>query len=85
MIKLLILFCLFFFVIFRLGGFLLRTLFGSANQRQSRHFSQAKNPQKKKWQPKGGNLKVDYDPQNPKSKSPKGYRDGEYVDYEELN
>ena len=83
MIKLLILFSLFFFLFFKIGGFLFRTLFGSASQRHNRNFNTGNQPQKR-WQPKDGNLNVDYDPTKPRQKGSKDYNDGEYVDYEEV-
>jgi len=83
MIKLLILFGLFFFVFFRIGGYLLKSLFGSSSQQRQRNFNQRR-ASPKKWQPKDGNINVDYDPGKPGKRGKQDFNDGEYIDYEEV-
>ena len=77
--KFLLIIFLLFFLVFRLGGFLLKALAGNSSGQQ-------RNPSgsgQRKYTPKGGNVSVDYEPRKKDRK--KGFDGGgEYVDYEEV-
>jgi hypothetical protein len=76
MLKFLLIIFLFFFILFRLGGFLLKMLGGPSRQ------DRAKGRKGRKYTPPGGNVSVDYEPKNEKKK--KDFEGGEYVDYEDV-
>ncbi len=64
------------FLLFRVLGVFLRVLTGSPANTKAQNFRQTRKP-------KDGNVNVDYVPGKEKSK--KGFKGGEYVDYEELD
>lgn len=76
MLKFLLIVGLIGFLLFRVLGVFFKVLTGStANQRPQNYRHSRK--------PKDGNVNVDYIPE--KGKKGKGYKGGEYVDYEELD
>ena len=76
MLKFLLIIFLFFFILFRFGGFLLKMLGGPSRQNQT------KGRAGRRYTPPGGNVSVDYEPKKEKKK--KDFEGGEYVDYEDL-
>ena len=76
MLKILIIFFTVFYLIYKVGGFLLRGFFVSSPSHQAPH-------QKKSRKVPNSDLNIDYIPKN-KKKSKKDYPGGEYVDYEEV-
>ena len=75
MLKILVIFFIIFYLLFKVGGVFFRTLLGY-NQRSV--FNNGKGQYKQK-QPKDGNVHVDYNPNNEGE-----IKGGEYVDYEEV-
>lgn len=63
------------FIFFRAVGMVFRLLMGNSSVNRSHRYS---NQQQKRKQE--GDLNVDHDP----NRSKKGYKGGEYVDYEEV-
>jgi len=64
-------------------GAVMRLLFGgSLANRAARSFQEGQNPRRKS-KPSGGNVNVDYVPQKD-DKTKKGFKGGEYVDYEDV-
>ncbi|PIB36907.1 hypothetical protein BFP72_16605 [Reichenbachiella sp. 5M10] len=82
MLKFIVIFFLFFWIVFKLGGFLVRMFFGNmANQ--SRQNTTQQNYQQR--QPSEGNVHIDYVPKQKKGKVDKhDFKGGDYVDYEEV-
>ena len=81
MLKLLAL-ILVFVLFLRSIGFVLRLLFGSGLAgRTSREFRKEQGRSKR---PTGGNVDINYDPKKEDKKS-KGFKGGDYVDYEEVS
>jgi len=68
MYRLLLIFALIFYVLYKFGFF--------------RAISQEARGQRTNSRPPGGNVNVDAVP--PKEKKPSGFKGGEYVDYEEI-
>ena len=81
MLKFIVFIVLFSYVIFKGLGLLFRLLMGSPGgmKQQSHNY----NPSQGR-KPKDGNVNIDYMP-NKGKKSSKGYKGGEYIDYEEVN
>ena len=77
MLKFLLIIFLFLFIVFRLGGFIIKVL-GGGNSAQRKTTSGGRG----KYTPRGGNVNVDYEPGKQRKK--KDFDDGEYVDYEEV-
>lgn len=78
MFKILLAF-LFFFVLFRVGGFFLKLLFGGfSTPRNQPHSSQTGR------KPRDGNVHIDHVPKDDKKKKAGHYKGGEYVDFEEV-
>ena len=75
--KAILLILIVFFLLFRLGGFFLRSLFGQGP-------AQTKEGERsQKFTPRDGNVTVDYTPDDKKNKK-KDFDGGEYVEYEEV-
>ena len=81
MLKFLLILFVAFYLFIKIGGFIIRVLFGSLSQdnRARNYQQQAPNQQQKRR----GDLNIDYVPEKD-SKSSKDFKGGEYVDYEEL-
>ena len=79
MFKVLLIVFAFFFLLFRVGGFFMRILFGGMQAKQQQPFQ--KNASQHK--PKDGNVRVEHIPEEPKGKK-KGFEGGDYIDYEEV-
>lgn len=77
--KILLIAFIFFFLLFRVGGFFLRLLFGSFST--PRHHQSASQNSRK---PKDGNVNIDHVPNDQEKKKPGNFDGGEYVDYEEV-
>lgn len=75
--KFLLFIFIFFFIIKKVGGFVLRVLFGAAAQQA--HQQQRTQTRK----PAEGSVHIDYTP-NDKEKSTKDFKGGDYVDFEEV-
>lgn len=85
MFKFLLLLFLFIYIISKLGGFILRTLFSgfSSQTRQQTYHSQGQQTQQR--QPKDGNVIIDYNPKEKRQSKDGGtFKGGDYVNYEEL-
>lgn len=75
----------FFLIVFILGyvffkglGFFFRVILGGSAVNRNTEQSHTQR------QPSGGNVKVDYAPQNNSKKSKSDFKGGEYVDFEEV-
>jgi hypothetical protein len=83
MFKLILILFIFFYVFYKVGGFIMRALyFGSGRQYQQRQqYSQRTTSNARHEE-----IKVDYIPEDEvkKRKSSSGKKGGEYVDYEEV-
>ena len=75
MLKFLLIIFVFLYVVFRLGGYIVRILMGNS--------SSTGNGQTFQRKPRDGNVTINQDPQDKKDQ--KGYQGGEYVDYEEVD
>lgn len=82
MLKFLIILFLVGYVIFRMGGFIMRMLFSGLNQQRQGNFNSQSYRQPNKKKAPGSNLNIDHIPNN--EKEGKKYDDGEYVDFEEV-
>lgn len=65
------------FLLFRVLGIFFKVLTGSTANHKPQDYQQSRRP-------KDGNVNVDFVPNKDKKKD-KGYKGGEYVDYEELD
>lgn len=85
MIKFLIITFLVCYLIYKLGGFLLRTFFISLGNKMqdSQSFQQSRTAYQHR-RTTNGNVDIDYIPKNGKSKKVQDFKGGEYVDYEEV-
>ncbi|WP_258105340.1 DUF4834 family protein [Marinoscillum sp. MHG1-6] len=81
MIWVLIKFLLIAYLIYKLVGFVVRLLFANAFQQQKVY--NQNNHQAPKHKPSGGNVSIDYVPDN-NTKNPGSIKGGEYVDYEDV-
>ncbi|MFA0962135.1 DUF4834 family protein [Roseivirga sp. BDSF3-8] len=95
MFKFLIIFLIVIYAVYKLSGFFMRMLFsslGNSARDNFGHYQQRANRQQKAneqkhTRPMGGNVNIDYIPEQEKRKgkpSGNGYKGGEYVDYEEI-
>ncbi len=87
MLKFLLILILFFYVFYKVGGFIMKALyFGSGRQFQQRQQYQQQYQRGKTTYARNGEVKVDYVPDEEikKRKSSNTNRGGEYVDYEEV-
>lgn len=85
MLKFILIFFLFFWIVFKLGGFFMRVFLGKvANDARQNHAGQSQYQQHR--QPADGNVHIDYIPKKEAGKNKKGgdFRGGDYVDYEEV-
>ncbi|UII34494.1 DUF4834 family protein [Fulvivirga ulvae] len=83
MLKFLIIAFLIGFLFFKLLGLFFRILIGrSAADRSGGRAYQ--NQQYQSGRSNDGNVNIDYVPKNGSNKSPKAFKGGEYVDYEEI-
>ncbi|MDW3208411.1 MAG: DUF4834 family protein [Reichenbachiella sp.] len=85
MFKFLLLLFVFIWVIAKLGGFILRTLFGgfTTQARQQTYQSQGQRSQQR--QPRDGNVSIDFNPRDrQQSKDSGNFKGGDYVNYEEV-
>ena len=86
MLKILLLSILIFYIFMKVGGLVLRTLFGSLGSDRNQHqFTNAGQRPTKRHRPRDGNLNVDSMPDNKSKRKGKDYQGGEYVDYEEVD
>ncbi len=86
MLKFLILSILVFYIFMKVGGLVLRVLFGSlGSDRNQRHFTNDRQRPPKRYRPRDGNLNVDSMPNDKSKKKGNDYQGGEYVDYEEVD
>ncbi|MEO9965779.1 MAG: DUF4834 family protein [Reichenbachiella sp.] len=85
MFKFLLLLFIFIYVIAKVGGFILRTLFSgfSSQARQQTYQSQGQRSQQR---PRDGNVIIDYNPKDKhESKDGGNFKGGDYVNYEEVD
>lgn len=90
MIKFLLILILFFYALYRIGGFLFRVLFQSAQQQnrqqyqgnQSRSYQQQTHHSRKA---PDSNLNIDHIPEKDHDKRKGDFKGGDYVDYEEVD
>lgn len=85
MIKFLLITFLVCYLIYKLGGFLLRTFFISLGNKmqESQSFQQSRSNYQHR-RTTNGNVDIDYVPKNGNSTKGKEFKGGEYVDYEEV-
>ncbi|WP_421894027.1 DUF4834 family protein [Marinoscillum sp.] len=84
MLKFLLIIALISYLIYRVGGFLFRILFLSAQQQRQQYQSTGQsNQQHARKRAAGSNLDIDYVPGERKNEK-KDFRGGDYVDYEEV-
>lgn len=86
-LKFILIFFLFFWLVFKLGGFFVRLFLGKvANEARQNHGSQYQYQQQRQQQPKDGNVNIDYMPKDAKGKKSNktNFKGGDYVDYEEV-
>lgn len=81
MFKVLLIVFAFFFLLFRVGGFFMKLLFGGMQAKQNQPFQKQSSQNKPK--PKDGNVHIEHVPDNLK-KGDKGFDGGDYIDYEEV-
>lgn len=88
MLKFILLTILFIYIAYKVSGFILRifdTLLGRTGNRQGNFGPQSRQQQYRK--PSNGNVNIEYIPEeegNKKKRFTKSFKDGEYVDYEEV-
>ena len=88
MLKFLLILFLIGYIIFKLSGFLFRTLFYKAYQQQQAQRAAGQRSQAQGYarSPADGNVQIDHVPQsNSKDKSKPEFNGGDYVDYEEVD
>lgn len=86
MFKFLLLLFLFIWLIAKVGGFILRTLFSgfTSQGRQQTYQSQGQRSQTR--QPRDGNVIIDYNPkERQQNKDGGNFKGGDYVNYEEVD
>jgi len=81
MLKFLLILFVAFYLFMKIGGFFIRVMFGSLSQENRARNQQQQTPNHQ--QKRRGDLNIDYVPEKD-SKSPKDFKGGEYVDYEEV-
>lgn len=79
MLKFLLVTILILYLMYKVGFFLLKTVFRHLSGENADEY---RNQQKRK--PRDGNVHIDYIPKKGKSKRKKGATAGDYVDYEEI-
>ena len=87
MLKFLLILILFFYVFYKVGGFIMKALyFGSGRQFQQRQQYQKQNNRGNTTYARNGEVKVEYisEDEIKKRKSSTTNKGGEYVDYEEV-
>ena len=82
MLKFLLIFFIIFYLVFKVGGFLVRLFLGNLVKQNRQQTYQYDTAQKK--QPRDGNVHIDYIPEEGQDKEPKEYKGGDYIDYEEV-
>jgi len=83
MFKILIIFFLVIYVVFRLGGFIIRMLFSGFSNQQRQTSQSGQRPQQYR-KPSDGNVNIDYMPKDKKQRPQGDIKGGDYVDYEEV-
>jgi len=85
MIKFLLITFLVCYLIYKLGGFLLKAFFISVGKKMqgSQSFQQSRTGYQHR-RTTNGDVDIDYVPKNGNSKKPGEFKGGEYVDYEEV-
>lgn len=81
MLKFLLIIFLISYLVYKVGGFLVRMLFINATQQHYQRSNGNPNPQSKK--PRNGNVNIDFMPEDGKKKKA-DFKGGDYVDYEEV-
>lgn len=79
MLKFLLIIFLISYIIYKVGGFFFKMLFLKATQQQYQRNTQTHQSRKAP----GGNVNIDYVPENRKSKKD-GFSGGDYVEYEDV-
>ncbi len=77
MLKFLLILILTVYIFVKVGGYLFRMFFIGASEAQ-RHATEGRR------KAPNSNLNIDYTPKSGSQKKEKGYKGGEYVDYEEV-
>ena len=86
MFKFLLFLFLFIWIIAKLGGFILRTLFGGFSSQTRQQTYQYQGQQSQRRQPSDGNVNIDYNPrERQRSKDGGNFKGGDYVNYEEVD
>ncbi|MBU2915440.1 MULTISPECIES: hypothetical protein [Reichenbachiella] len=81
MLKFLVLFILFFWIVFKLGGFFMRMFLGNMVNQNRQQSAQ----QHQQRQPQDGNVHIDFVPKKgTKAANKSDFKGGDYVDYEEV-
>lgn len=86
MLKFLLITFIFCYIIYKIGGYLLRFLFWSLSNRHQQGHTFKSNNKPGQNSKKEGDINIDFIPNNGKEKvhKEKEFKGGEYVDYEEL-
>lgn len=85
MFKFLIIFFLIIYILSKIGGFIVRTLFPGFNG-QSQRAQAYQGQQTRSKKPQDGNVNIDFNPkQSNASASGKDFKGGDYIKYEELD
>lgn len=86
MFKFLLLLFVILWVIAKLGGFILRTLFSGFTSQARQQTYQYRGQQSQRKQPSDGNVSIDFNPSDRKrSKDGGNFKGGDYVNYEEVD
>jgi len=82
MLKFIIIFLLVGYLVMKIVGYFVRSIFGQTMEQLRRDAQQQQQRQYKK--PNDGNVHIDYIPNSGDVKRKDNFRDGDYVDYEEV-
>lgn len=88
MIKFLLILILFFYALYKIGGFLFRMLFQSVQQQHRQQYQGHQNghyQQSHTRRAPDSNLNIDHIPEKDKEKRRGDFKGGDYVDYEEVD
>lgn len=85
MFKFLLITFLVCYLIYKVGGYLLKFFFLSlGNKMQNSQNFNHNRPHQEQHRPKNGNVDIAFVPKNGKGTEEKNFKGGEYVDYEEI-
>ena len=82
-LKFLFIFFIVMYLLFKVGGFLARMFLGNM-VKQNRNHTYRRTQQTQRRQPTDGNVSIDYDPKKDQKSQNRGFKGGDYIDYEEV-